>query len=728
MLTCSVCRHDYDSDQHLPKVIPTCGHTICLKCLSTILETPQPKECFECKSPFPLKTEKEWFQTNFALTQILEMMNNVCTKHKAPKDQVCLVDFQNICVNCANYDHDHHNHPIRSLQVVKIQAKRKIREINEKEKKFNEKARGQIQQILQKSHDNMNELISKTITKLKNDFAKKKRWFSWDIETLFALKKRKSIATDPQIRNFQEENASSCRKLASNIVNTDYLELLEQDIPQIPSYHQEQLKEFRTKVEIKVNMKKATTENSQETFQQENLFKDIMDETTPQERLRINLEIAKRRYFDLNFDDFGVLEIKPKESSQSFLEFKQSLTPEQVSKITKVSLNQEKTKFTDEMIQAVDTIWKDLANPTEVELNYSRESFDGDKDLTLASQFPFWEETQSSLTKLHLNFKDCLLNKTPFAKFLSQNLVKLQNLKELYLFRQRTKHIDDTLIDALTHQVLPSLNNLDTLCLWLDHAKITDTSIIEFCFQLKKLKTLSLSFFDTKISDNSLYTLSAVTFTKSSDLEELNLYFPCTRITPSGVHLFFKNLASKLTKLRILSLAFGEIAISENAIADLTYEFLKSASTLQELHLGFNDCQLSQDSLEMLCCYLPNQLSHLELGFYNESSIDQNVKTLVTESLRNMPNLTILGLRFFNTSLTKESLITLCSYLYQNTKIQNLVLDFTKAYIDDDSVCHFINRIVPSMPNLQYCQFYASNCPLINTTLDKIANLNSFYN
>ena len=129
----------------------------------------------------------------------------------------------------------------------------------------------------------------------------------------------------------------------------------------------------------------------------------------------------------------------------------------------------------------------------------------------------------------------------------------------------------------------------------------------------------------------------------------------------------------------------------------------------------------------MLCCYLPKQISHFEIGLYNEPAIDQNIKTLVTESLQNMPNLAVLGLRFSNTSLTQESLRTLCSYLYQKTKIKNLVLDFTKASIDDDNVCHFVNKIAPSMPNLQYCHFNASNCPLINSTLDKIVHLNSFY-
>lgn len=45
---CTLCFCQYDREEHLPLMIPKCGHTFCTKCVLEMLSTLAPYEDFVC--------------------------------------------------------------------------------------------------------------------------------------------------------------------------------------------------------------------------------------------------------------------------------------------------------------------------------------------------------------------------------------------------------------------------------------------------------------------------------------------------------------------------------------------------------------------------------------------------------------------------------------------------------------------------------------------------------
>jgi len=122
---CDVCSSPYDYHEHTPRILITCGHTLCSACLVDIINNPTLRKC-----PFdsldlnetPNSNSLDAFPINFALLALLEGKNkNICPTHNEKLTIVCLEDKIKICSECALFG-EHKGHKIRKRKASKAQG------------------------------------------------------------------------------------------------------------------------------------------------------------------------------------------------------------------------------------------------------------------------------------------------------------------------------------------------------------------------------------------------------------------------------------------------------------------------------------------------------------------------------------------------------------------------------------------------------------------------------
>ena len=93
-LLCSVCLQQYDLDERIPKTLPLCGHTICVKCLSVILLEFEPRCPLDKKKFSTDYRTVDTFPTNFTVRGLLEENPQweVCPQHGERIKLMCFTD------------------------------------------------------------------------------------------------------------------------------------------------------------------------------------------------------------------------------------------------------------------------------------------------------------------------------------------------------------------------------------------------------------------------------------------------------------------------------------------------------------------------------------------------------------------------------------------------------------------------------------------------------------
>ena len=127
-LVCPICVQEYDLDQHIPKIITACGHTICVYCLTQILKTSSSPKCpFDNKSfPHGKKTIDN-HPVNFTVVNLIEEISTeqICIHHGEKKTIICLTDKIWICQDCALFG-EHKGHEIQSAKQIKPKVDAKV--------------------------------------------------------------------------------------------------------------------------------------------------------------------------------------------------------------------------------------------------------------------------------------------------------------------------------------------------------------------------------------------------------------------------------------------------------------------------------------------------------------------------------------------------------------------------------------------------------------------------
>jgi len=136
-IKCPVCLVPFDTSKKVPKIFPTCGHTVCQECLLQVLEMDRPKCPLD-----QLKFGRDFqtinaFPTNFLGKDLLEVRGSwsQCESHKEQNKMVCLTDNTLVCAGCVVFG-DHKGHDVKLLSDFADLAKIKRDELQTMSDKF----------------------------------------------------------------------------------------------------------------------------------------------------------------------------------------------------------------------------------------------------------------------------------------------------------------------------------------------------------------------------------------------------------------------------------------------------------------------------------------------------------------------------------------------------------------------------------------------------------------
>ena len=77
--SCPICRKGWDQET-IPRVLPNCGHSICLECLQKILQDSSPKCPFDNTKFSSNHRRIDQFPVNYMLKQLLERLSRSQSK------------------------------------------------------------------------------------------------------------------------------------------------------------------------------------------------------------------------------------------------------------------------------------------------------------------------------------------------------------------------------------------------------------------------------------------------------------------------------------------------------------------------------------------------------------------------------------------------------------------------------------------------------------------------
>jgi len=131
-LSCQICFLSYDSQDHEPRIIPFCGHNLCLTCLINILnQTTNLFKCPFCTAEFKLKKKQpSSFPKNLPLISMIEerKAQETCSVHHSQLEMVCIDCKEKICNKCA-LKGSHRGHEIDVLADFIKEINTKVREM-----------------------------------------------------------------------------------------------------------------------------------------------------------------------------------------------------------------------------------------------------------------------------------------------------------------------------------------------------------------------------------------------------------------------------------------------------------------------------------------------------------------------------------------------------------------------------------------------------------------------
>ena len=127
--SCEICFNDYDSTKHIPRIIPTCGHTYCDVCIQVYLNSNN--RIFKCPKDQIINNNSniESYPKNYDFAKLLEKnklrSSDRCSIHNKRLKLYDADTKELLCSDCT-YDGVHSKHEILNETIFRTKVEDKV--------------------------------------------------------------------------------------------------------------------------------------------------------------------------------------------------------------------------------------------------------------------------------------------------------------------------------------------------------------------------------------------------------------------------------------------------------------------------------------------------------------------------------------------------------------------------------------------------------------------------
>jgi len=681
LFKCSFCSEFYDLELHLPKVLISCSHCLCLECLKITftLYSPQRRKCPICDIGFPSKINSpEDFLTDKTLLQLLppQPQAKLAAGMEFTRKQASNVRHKNVC---------------EELFPDRIRKKQKTEQHIDELITLQEPITNQVIRVKKRLPQNQAGTSQNFETEAWQDTSNQKgttpETFHNGPEFLikeesddhkdesplaeFTIKKPKGIFIETQ------ETLNRMLKTRNSLTNQVLTptQPIPQDSSSVPSKEEEE--QIETKMEVstlsKVNSDDAlksevTTkitgngEKMEEEFDNKEEERSLSAESERKKLLEDEIQHMKHQIMEMEVASLLKLDFSDKDLSDTIFTYLCS----------------------EDFWSGID---KNKALYFEVlEVNFSASS------LTDQQFTKFVQNIMShlqNLTSIMINFAQTRIS-SESLQALSEQCLKYHKLQSFGLNCSQTS-IGDEGFESLDNGLNHSLETLENIELIFDSTDVEGEEFLDSLLGMDHLKNLKLSFENAIVSSEIVTAVISCLGVVGKNLESLELNFNGTEIDDESLEKFCTDVIPQMERLKHFKLYLGGTLISSNFLLDFSQSLRSIAPHLETLELNLHDTEFDNRAFKYFCDGALSKMQNIEslkLDLSRTKITDTSLKNLLlpANKLRSLfVNLSENKIHDSGLKIFKEN------NNFQNIKSINLNVGQTD--VTDEALQDFLNHV-----------------------------------
>ncbi len=704
--SCQICFNKYDSDLHCPRILPSCGHTICTTCIQNILDTIPSKQItcpFDKKKCTFQRPDKESFPKNFSLLQLIEdkvvETPDCCPIHKKKLDHVCITDKLVLCQECASTNHTGHRIQNKQQLLTEINAKvSKIEEYISLIETHPNKNFKRIESILEAREQTLKRGVDVKFSEYQSLILNKKQEILNELTHNFSLQRKniheKYTTLDPDSNLIQEitgwkeqskKKISNWKYLSSNEIAYD---LIDENFEKI----NKKIESWQNVIDNKIDIKELSAKLDLIDVDYDDAI--LPDAIAKSCNVKNNID-EEHKMLDTPLIDIEIT----KNASTAKIPSRIELTEREDQTVKDLQYIDKKLKEGKKLLQKIlmaadlHVEWGKNSNET---IYLKEEAFE-DFFCVCVCLTPWNKKCLHYIKTIHViceKFNDKL------TKGLSNGLVALSNLNNLRIEFKRdfaASEITDNGLTKLSESLskLIYLNELD-----LDFKsceRITDNGIFKLGGNIHKIPNLKR--FQITFPKNGVYTDDGISkfglsLAKISTLNHLELEFLNNRyISNDGIPSLI-NAVSKLHALSQIRLSLIEVDSFTDIGFNQLGQHLSSMYNLKKLRL---DMTLKSDTVVCQLATMISKLINLQgihLNMENLNRVTVNGMNQLYHSLSKLEYLNHLYVTFKHWWAIQASISNMEQTLSKLKGLKELHLELSDSWcLKDEEMVQFSSVI-----------------------------------
>jgi len=592
-IRCPVCLQSFNTQERVPKIFTSCGHTICKECLTQVLKMDEP-QCPLDKLTFNrnLRTA-DAFPTNLLGKDLIDIESlwSKCSIHDEPNKMICLTDHSLVCASCVLFG-DHQGHDVKlltdfqeiakvkkeQLQAICIDIFKNSAQLNTSLEEKQKGMTGIIQQGFQRLHAAIDQQQSEMLQKLEKTFAEEKSilqnlmnkssQLSLDLQN--KIEEFSKFRLNPKIAQLVEEDFSSLE----DTINLEHMMTLRKhtkDLSQILNIFQNALPTENLLSQVKPLAQQLTQFNEQRNSKQEEKLEDMVAFS-----VALNIQIQK---------ETGSLRIDSSIKKNYYTFTKSEL--EEISQVSYRFWLKDEVLF-NSILPVIMKLSNHLINVKEIKIDVLSDSKVKDPEMAFYSLMLASFSHPENLKSISVYAPDLSVKNIGPLYILQSVLPKVKDL-ETFSWNFKNTGITHGVLRALSKVAFKSMTNLQKFEINLSYNTLNENEIQEFLRTIPNVKDLRLNFSNTSLTDEALNAFSAHILPHLNQMQVFNADFNGTHITDAGVQTLMDNIPN----ISRIDIRLDDLKITDESLQTFFGCKLLSLSNLKHLKIHVEKTKLS---------------------------------------------------------------------------------------------------------------------------------------